>query len=199
MRALRRLIEFRDHCSCGHVRIVGFVRVGGSALELRCRQPPVADSTVNQGLGSYDRLVRGKETLVRLYLSMPQCARFDASIQITGGTLRATGAARRFARRDRRHAHARQRLPDCRDLRTARVERRSGRHQVRRPRLGARSAGTTASYTASFRADLTFQYKTSNSAAPIAETKTSTTSATQDGREEDERAAGPRCPDGQRR
>src|SRR5215211_8966942 len=52
-----------------------------SQLQLRA-------STVNQGLGSYDRLVRGKETLVRLYFSLPQCATSSGqSIQITGGTL----------------------------------------------------------------------------------------------------------------
>ena len=36
--------------------------------------PILRDVTVNQGLGTYNPLARGKTTMVRLYLSQPQCA-----------------------------------------------------------------------------------------------------------------------------
>ena len=36
--------------------------------------PQLRDVTVNQGVGAYTPLVRGKETLVRGYLAKPTCA-----------------------------------------------------------------------------------------------------------------------------
>lgn len=61
--------------------------VASSAPTACTLAPVLQDATVNQGLGSYGRLVRGKETLVRLYLSLPSCASRTSSIQVTGGTL----------------------------------------------------------------------------------------------------------------
>jgi parallel beta-helix repeat protein len=55
--------------------------------------PVLRDITVNQGLGSYPQLVRGKETLVRLYMSLPSCASRTASISVTGGTLTISNGA----------------------------------------------------------------------------------------------------------
>ncbi len=49
--------------------------------------PQLRDVTVNQGLGSYQPLARGKETLVRAFLSLPQCAATGSSIAVTGGSL----------------------------------------------------------------------------------------------------------------
>jgi CSLREA domain-containing protein len=52
--------------------------------------PALGDVTVNQGL-PYGRLVRGKETLVKLYLKLPsplpRCAGTKPAIQVLGGTL----------------------------------------------------------------------------------------------------------------
>jgi Right handed beta helix region len=75
---------------------VGFA---GTALTRAAKPPPTTctlvpvlrDVTINQGIGAYSPLVNGKETLVRFYLSMPQCAGSGASIQITGGTLTVSG------------------------------------------------------------------------------------------------------------
>lgn len=50
-------------------------------------EPALRDITVNQGLGTYDPLVRGKETLVRAYLSLPTCAVTGNAIEVRGGTL----------------------------------------------------------------------------------------------------------------
>lgn len=56
--------------------------------------PELRDVTVNQGVGAYSPLVNGKETLVRLYLSMPSCAASGALIQIKeGSTLTVSGGA----------------------------------------------------------------------------------------------------------
>jgi hypothetical protein len=49
--------------------------------------PQLRDVTINQGVGSYPRLARGKETLVKAFLSLPSCAPRGASIARTGGTL----------------------------------------------------------------------------------------------------------------
>jgi hypothetical protein len=52
--------------------------------------PALGDVTVNQGL-PYARLVRGKETMVKLYLrlptNLPRCAGKTAAIKIVGGSL----------------------------------------------------------------------------------------------------------------
>jgi hypothetical protein len=47
------------------------------------------DTMVSQGLGTYTTLVRGKQAMVRLYLSLPTCAAGKA-IQITGASLAVT-------------------------------------------------------------------------------------------------------------
>jgi CSLREA domain-containing protein len=49
--------------------------------------PQLRAVTVNQGLNSYLALARGKETLVRPYLSLPTCAWGFGAIQITGGSI----------------------------------------------------------------------------------------------------------------
>jgi streptogramin lyase len=54
--------------------------------------PQLRSVTINQGLGSYQPLVRGKETLVRLYLSLPSCAAKSATITLQGATLTVNAA-----------------------------------------------------------------------------------------------------------
>jgi len=49
--------------------------------------PQLRSVTINQGLGSYQPLVRGKETLVRLYLNLPSCAANKDFITLNGGSL----------------------------------------------------------------------------------------------------------------
>ncbi|GAC1445302.1 MAG: hypothetical protein NVSMB55_25660 [Mycobacteriales bacterium] len=57
--------------------------------------PVMRAATVNQGLGDYDRLTRGKQTLVRIYLSLPSCATGTDSVQLAGAgaVLTMTGPA----------------------------------------------------------------------------------------------------------
>ena len=54
--------------------------------------PALRDVTVNQGVGTYSPLVRGKETLVRAYLSKPACASSSDVIELTGASLAVTVA-----------------------------------------------------------------------------------------------------------
>jgi CSLREA domain-containing protein len=53
--------------------------------------PQFRDITINQGLGSYTKLVQGKETLLRAYLSLPSCASSTATIALKGGSVTVTG------------------------------------------------------------------------------------------------------------
>ena len=46
----------------------------GGCLTKEAYAPVLQDVTINQGLGSYPQLVRGKDTLVRFFLSRPVCA-----------------------------------------------------------------------------------------------------------------------------
>ena len=190
--------EFRDHCSCGHVRLVGFVRVGGSALELRCQQPPVAE--LDGQPGAAVRPARTRQGDARSPLLEP------ASVRSLGGLdpdhRRHAAGSPGPARRSRAGSPVRP-FPSTsfrasRPISTAALTDAPGDIKFVVPGSALAPAGTTASFTASFRADLTYQYKTSNQAAPSPRPRASTTSE-QDGREEDERAAHSRCPDGQRR
>src|SRR5688500_10148651 len=56
-------------------------------------EPTLRLSTVNQGVGSYARLVQGKETLVRLFVTLPPCAAAKDAIELLGGSLTAAGGA----------------------------------------------------------------------------------------------------------
>jgi hypothetical protein len=57
--------------------------------------PRLTDSTVNQGLGSYDPLVRGKEALVRFFLAAPSCGPGDF-IELTSASLEVSGGGAAF-------------------------------------------------------------------------------------------------------
>src|SRR3954471_16650020 len=59
----------------------------GSAATTCTLTPQLRDVTINQGLGSYALLTRGKSALVRAYMSLPSCAGSGAAIQITGGSV----------------------------------------------------------------------------------------------------------------
>ena len=52
--------------------------------------PVLRDVSVNQGVGAYTPLVRGKETLVRAYLAKPSCAAASTIIELTGGRVTVT-------------------------------------------------------------------------------------------------------------
>ncbi len=49
--------------------------------------PQLRDFTINQGVGTYAVLTRGKETEVRLFISKPTCAAKNQAMSLTGATL----------------------------------------------------------------------------------------------------------------
>ncbi len=55
--------------------------------------PLLRDVTINQGVGSYTPLVRGKEALVRAYLSKPSCASSTDVIELVGASLAVTAGS----------------------------------------------------------------------------------------------------------
>ena len=60
--------------------------------------PALREVTVNQGVGSYSRLVRGKETLVKFFLSNPSTCTVTStqSLNITGATLTVNNQVQTF-------------------------------------------------------------------------------------------------------
>lgn len=52
-----------------------------------CLVPQVTDVMVSQGLPSYERLTRGKRTLVRYFLATPTCAPTGTVLEVVGGRL----------------------------------------------------------------------------------------------------------------
>jgi hypothetical protein len=76
--------------------VVSFLAFGASRADaVACApgelKPVVRASTVNQGLGSYTPLTRGKEALLRVYLSLPACAASADYIEATGGSVTVSG------------------------------------------------------------------------------------------------------------
>jgi hypothetical protein len=65
----------------------GMRNVRAATLACTSLAPVLQDTTVNQGLNSYPSLVRGKETLVRFYFSLPACAVAGNAIQINSAQL----------------------------------------------------------------------------------------------------------------
>ncbi|HVQ88508.1 MAG TPA: hypothetical protein VMT88_10025, partial [Actinomycetes bacterium] len=66
---------------------------GGSATAATCAlTPQLRDVAITQGVGSYTPLVRGKEALVRAYLSLPSCAAKSNTIAVTGASLSVSAA-----------------------------------------------------------------------------------------------------------
>ena len=160
------------------VGVVGVIAVLGGLTSAGSSAPPsscntgdlqLRASTVNQGL-PYDRLVRGKETLVRLYLSLPQCAGSTASLQITGGTLRVTGGGVTTSGITITPTPV-SAYPPVATFGTAALTDAPGDVKFVVPGSALAPAGTEASFTASFRADLTFTYKASSNGTPTSRMK----------------------------
>lgn len=59
----------------------------GAACTTAELKPSLREMMVSQGLPSYTNLVRGKDSLVRLFLSKPECATSKQSITVTGVSL----------------------------------------------------------------------------------------------------------------
>jgi hypothetical protein len=82
--------------------------------------PALREVTVNQGVGSYARRVRGKETLVKFFLSNPTTCTVTStqSLKVTAATLAVNNTVQTFrgSRRSSRRAPAAQRFRTTRQL-----------------------------------------------------------------------------------
>ncbi len=160
----------------GVVAVLGALTSAGSGAPPACNltQLQLRDSTVNQGLGSYDRIVRGKETLVRMYFSMPSCHDNNDSIQITGGTLSATGGGATLADGVVGTPSPVSTYPTAATYATAPVNDSTADVKFIVSGSALAPGATTDAYTASFSATITFQYKTSATATPVVSSRTLT-------------------------
>src|SRR5438309_6859724 len=88
----------RGIASIGSLAIVAsFIALAaGSAAAATCTPtqlvPQVRDAMVDQGIGAYSPLVRGKDAVGRVFLSLPTCSAGTSDyIEITNATVSATG------------------------------------------------------------------------------------------------------------
>lgn len=132
--------------------------------------PQLRDVTITQGVGSYARFVRGKEALARFYLSLPSCASTSSSIAITGGSLTVSGGGLTTT-----HAPfpaPASPFPLIAPYANAPALDSAGDPRFVIPGSALRPGGTTASFTASFSATLTYVAKTSSRDAGVTGTVT---------------------------
>lgn len=153
------------------VLIAGIVAVGGSVRTATSATacnlvPQLRDVTVNQGVGSYSPLQFGKETLVRLYLSMPSCAASGTSIQVTGATLNVSGASQSTAV-PMTPAPQASAYPTISTFSVAPIADSTGDAKFIVPGSGL-SPAAGAGFTARFTATVNSQSKASRNAAPVA-------------------------------
>jgi CSLREA domain-containing protein len=145
----------------------GSVRTATSATACNL-VPQLRDVTINQGVGSFTPLEFGKETLVRLYLSMPSCAASGASIQVTGATLSVSGASQ-SAPVPMAPTPSPTAYPTIATFGTAPMPSSTGDPTFVVPGPALAPAGGAA-FTATFSATVNFQSKASKSATPVAGT-----------------------------
>jgi Tol biopolymer transport system component len=164
---MRRLWRYFGGGIVAAIVVFGTLASAGSGAGPACdlTQLQLRDSTVNQGLGSYDRLVRGKETLVRMYFSLPSCASTSSSIQITGGTLSATGAGGTLTSGIAGTPTPVTTYPSTATYAAAPVKDIPADIKFVVPGSALAPGSTTNAYTASFSAMINFQYKTSATGA----------------------------------
>lgn len=137
--------------------------------------PQLRAVTINQGLGSYRPLVRGKETLVRLFLSLPSCASRSSSIQVTGGTLTVKNGTTLLGTVNPPTPAPTPTYPGIATYGTAPLLDSPGDPKFVVPGPLLAPAGTTGAFTATFTATISYQSKTSSNATPVSGSKTFTT------------------------
>ncbi len=129
--------------------------------------PTLRDVSINQGLGSYPRLARGKETLVKLFLSLPACAPSGASIARTGGTLQVTAGATSATISNSTPAPTATAPPPLVPFAAGPALESTGDPTFVVPGPVLAPTSTTASYDASFVATINFTSKASSTAPAV--------------------------------
>jgi len=129
--------------------------------------PVLRDVTVNQGLGSYPNLVRGKEALVRVHVSLPSCAARGNSIQLTGGSLRVSNGSATLATVSSPTPTPTTTFPTMPTYTAAAALDSPGDAKFVVPGSALAPLSTTSAFTATFRATIGYQSKTSSTATPV--------------------------------
>jgi Tol biopolymer transport system component len=130
--------------------------------------PQLRDVTVNQGVGSYPRLARGKETLVRFFLSTPRCADADDSVRITGGAMTVSQGTATLGTVTTPTPGIVPTFPPLTSFATSPSPDSSADPIFVVPGNVLAPASTTAAFTATFRATLRYESRTSPNANPTA-------------------------------
>jgi hypothetical protein len=160
MRRLRRQLTIGF---IGVLAALGTLTATGSGAAPTCNLAnlQLRDATINQGLGSYDKLVRGKETLVRMYFSMPSCHDNNDSIQITGGTLSAANGGASLTSGIVGTPSPVSTFPTAATYAAAPLNDAPADVKFVVPGSALAPSSTSNSYTASFSASITFRWKSS--------------------------------------
>src|SRR2546423_6076621 len=140
--------------------------------------PQLRDTTINQGLGSYPRLARGKETLVRLYMRLPSCADADDSIAMTGGTLTVLNGTTTLGSVSAPVPQPVTVFPSIAPFNNVVQTDSPADPKFVVPGSMLQPASQTASFTVSFRATVTYQSKTSATATAVSGRSASITRST---------------------
>ncbi|HET8784940.1 MAG TPA: CSLREA domain-containing protein, partial [Candidatus Limnocylindrales bacterium] len=136
--------------------------------------PQLRDVAVTQGVGAYQPLVRGKETLVRAFLSKPTCAASAAIIELTGGSVTVTpgsGTPTTIANPTPRPTSP---FPQLAAASAAPLVNSTADPIFVVPGAALAPSSTTA-FTATFQITVTYQSRTSSTATPVPGSVTFTT------------------------
>ncbi|MCW2635091.1 MAG: domain protein beta Propeller [Blastococcus sp.] len=134
--------------------------------------PVLRDVTTQQGLGSQPVLVRGKEALAKLYLSLPSCAGTSSSVAVTAATLSVSAGGTSTTIRSYRPAPGTTPAPLVPKYAAAPALDAVADPTFVVPGSTLAPTSTTARFTASFSATVTWSAKSSSTAAPVTGTTT---------------------------
>jgi CSLREA domain-containing protein len=136
--------------------------------------PQLRDVAITQGVGAYTPLVRGKETLVRAFLSKPACAASSAIIELTGGSVIVTpgsGSPTTISNPTPRPVSPYPQLASA----SAAPLVNSTADPIWVVPGSALAPSTTAAFTATFQVTVTYQSRASSTATPVPGSVTFTT------------------------
>jgi uncharacterized delta-60 repeat protein len=137
--------------------------------------PQLRAVTMNQGLG-YGTLARGKDTLVRLFLSLPSCAASSNSIALTGGSIAVKNGSTTLGTVGAPIPAPTSPFPLMAPYANAPMVDSTGDPKFLVPGSMLAPAGSTASFTATFSATVSYQSKTSSrDTSPVSGSVTLTT------------------------
>jgi hypothetical protein len=138
--------------------------------------PQLRAVTINQGLGNYSPLARGKETLARLFLSKPSCASTSNTIALTGGTVTVLNGSTTLGTVSLpTPAPVNPTYPQMVAYTAAPASDAPADPKFVIPGSVLAPAATTGRFTATFRFTVTYQSKTGSSATPVNGSATFTT------------------------